>query len=99
MKALYLGPANFTATAGELAVMQESVQAISPRYGEIDVPVIILAGSSDQMVDVEGNVRALGQALTNRKLVLVEDTGHKLHHTHSDVVMDAIDRVMEASAR
>jgi pimeloyl-ACP methyl ester carboxylesterase len=57
------------------------------------------AESSDQMVDVEGNVRALGQALANGKLVLVEGTGHKLHHTHSDVVMDAIDRVMEASAR
>jgi pimeloyl-ACP methyl ester carboxylesterase len=51
------------------------------------------------MVDVEGNVRALGQALANGKLVLVEDIGHKLHHTHSDVVMDALDRVMEASAR
>jgi hypothetical protein len=75
------------------------VQAISPPYGEIDVPVIILAGSSDQMVDVEGNVRRLAEALANGRLVLLEGTGHKLHHTHSDVVMDAIDEVMEASGR
>ncbi|MEA3376534.1 MAG: alpha/beta hydrolase [Chloroflexota bacterium] len=99
MKALYLRPANFTATAGELAVMQESVQAISPRYGEIDVPVTILAGSSDQMVDVEENVQALAGALPDGELVLVEDTGHKLHHTHSDVVMDAVNQVVQKSAR
>jgi len=99
MKALYLRPANFTATAGELAVMQDSVQAISPRYGEIQVPVIILAGSSDQMVDVKGNAWRLAEALPNGELVLVEGTGHKLHHTHPDVVMDAIDEVMEASGR
>jgi pimeloyl-ACP methyl ester carboxylesterase len=71
---------------GREGASQESVQAISPRYGEIDVPVMILAGSRDQVVDVEGNVRALGQALPNGRVVLVEGSGHKLQHTPADIV-------------
>jgi pimeloyl-ACP methyl ester carboxylesterase len=51
------------------------------------------------MVDVKGNAWRLAEALPNGELVLVEGTGHKLHHTHPDVVMDAIDEVMEASGR
>jgi len=34
MKALYLRPANFTATAGELAVMQESLRRDQPQIGQ-----------------------------------------------------------------
>ena len=45
------------------------------------------------------NAARWGQALRNGELVRVECTGHKLHHTHSDVVMDAIEEVMETSAR
>lgn len=97
MKALYLRPANFTATAGELAVMQESVQAISPQYDEIQVPVAVIAGTFDQMVDVDEHVQSLAGSLPNGWLISVEGAGHKVHHTHPEIVMDAIDQIMRAS--
>ena len=90
MTALYLRPLNFTATAGELSVMQESLQAISPHYEEITVPVTVLFGTSDQMVDLETDGRRLAEDLSRGELIEVEGAGHKLHHTHSDLVIEAI---------
>ena len=90
MTALYLRPANFTAAADELSVMQESLQAISPHYEEIKVPVTVLFGTSDQMLDLETDGRRLAEDLPRGELIEVEGAGHKLHHTHSDLVIEAI---------
>ena len=93
MTALYLRPSNFTATAGELSVMKESLQAISPHYEEITVPVTVLFGTSDKMVDLETDGRRLVEDLPNGELTEIEGAGHKLHHTHSDLVIEAINDV------
>ena len=97
MTALYLRPANFTATAGELSVMQESVQAISSDYEKIKVPVNIVFGTSDQMVDLEKDGQRLAENLPNGELIEVEGAGHKLHHSYSDLVLEVINDVIQES--
>ena len=95
MNALYLHPSNFTATAGELSVMYECVQTISPNYNEIKVPVKIIFGTSDQVVDFKENGQRLSKALPNGELIEVEGAGHKLHHTYSDLVIEVINDVVQ----
>lgn len=64
-------------------------------YDEIKIPVTVIAGSSDQMVNVDKNLQKLSKELQNSKLILLENTGHKLHHTHPDVVIKAIENIDE----
>ena len=90
VSSLYIRPAQFTATAYELAAMYESLSKISPRYNEITVPVTIIFGSSDQMLNPVDDGRRLYEALPDARIIIVEDAGHKVHHTHPDVVMDAL---------
>lgn len=95
MSALYLRPANFTATAGELAVMQESLQKVSRRYGEIEIPVTVVFGTADGMLDLAQDGEQLTAALPNAQLVTVDGAGHKVHHTHPEIAIAAINGIME----
>ncbi|TVR61309.1 MAG: alpha/beta hydrolase [Spirochaetaceae bacterium] len=90
---LYLRPSQFTATAAELATMYESVGRISPRYGEIEVPVTIIFGDSDRMLDWGEDGKRLDQALPDSQFILIKNAGHKVHHTHPKIVMDALDEL------
>lgn len=91
VSALYLRPSQLVATAAELAAMHASLQDISPRYPEIATPVTIVFGARDRMLDLERDGRRLHAALPTATLLEVEDAGHKLHHTHPAVVIDALD--------
>lgn len=95
MSALYLRPANFTATAGELAVMQDSLQAVSRKYGQIEMPVTVVFGTADRMVDFAQDGQQLVESLPNARLVAVEGAGHKVHYTHPKIVIQAIRDAVE----
>lgn len=95
ISSLYLRPKQFTATAKELAVMYDSVQGMSNRYGEIAVPVTIIFGRCDQMLDYKEDGQQLYEALPEARLILVEEGGHKVHHTHTDLVLQAVGELIE----
>ncbi len=90
MTALYLRPSNFTATAGELSVMHQSVRALTPHYKSISTPVTIIFGTEDQMLDWKNDGQRLADALLNAELIKIEGAGHKLHHTHPQLVIKKI---------
>src|SRR5690349_22519406 len=46
---LCLRPGQLWATAEDVAVLRPSVRRLMPRYGEVAVPVFIMAGSSDAL--------------------------------------------------
>ena len=93
--ALYARPGQFSASAAELAVMYDSVQAAAARYGSIESPLVILFGSEDRVLDVERDGRALAAAVPGAELVVVPSAGHKLHHTHPEQLLEALARVVE----
>ncbi|MFW6135399.1 MAG: hypothetical protein ACOC7N_01100 [Chloroflexota bacterium] len=45
------------------------------------------------MLDVAEDRRRLVEASPHARFILVQNAGHKVHHTHQDVVMDAIERL------
>lgn len=92
--ALYARPGQFSASAAELAVMYDSVQAAAAHYRNIETPLVILFGSEDRVLDVERDGRALADAVPGADLVVVPNAGHKLHHSHPEQLIEALARVI-----
>ncbi|HOA23055.1 MAG TPA: alpha/beta hydrolase [Aggregatilineales bacterium] len=64
------------------------------RYGEIEVPVVIVQGEADRRVSPADAARLHGD-LARSELVLIPDTGHALMFTQPDAVLKAIERAWE----
>ncbi|AOM84410.1 alpha/beta fold hydrolase [Salisediminibacterium beveridgei] len=98
MSSLYLRPKQFTATAHELAHMYDSVTGIQNHYAKIQTPVTILFGDQDQILDHKQDGERLHEALPDSTYLLIENGGHKIHHTHTSEFLDALDELMEKSS-
>jgi len=99
ISSLYLRPGQFTATAYELSAMYDSVNAISPDYEQINVPVTIIFGDSDKMLDHEEDGERLYHALPGARYILIENGGHKIHHTHPNIIIEALHDLVELTAK
>jgi len=92
---LYIRPVQFISTSYELEAMHDSVRKISPRYSEIKKPVTIIFGDSDQMLDYKEDGLRLYEELSSGEFILVEGGGHKVHHTHSEIVLNALGEISQ----
>lgn len=70
----------------------EEIEALSPRYPEIDVPVEILHGDADWAVGLHIHSIPLRDAVDEAHLEILEGQGHMIQHTAPEAVIDAIDR-------
>ena len=84
-----LRPSQIRAEAAEAAIMIPAAATLSPRYGELDLPVTIVAGKGDRMVDPV-QAELIHGSLAQSELVLIEGAGHMVHHSASDRVLAAI---------
>ncbi len=57
---------------------------------QVEMPVHILAGTSDKIVRQEGQGKALSRLLPNARLTEIEGAGHMLHHSHPDLLLRAV---------
>jgi len=92
---LSLRPSQIRAAAGDTALMVPAAAALSQRYGEIDVPTVIVAGSGDKIADFGRQSRHLARAIKDSELNELPGIGHMIHHSAPDRVMAAIDRAVE----
>lgn len=92
--ALYARPGQFSASAAELVEMYDSVQAAAAKYASIETPLVILFGSEDRVLDLERDGRALAAVVPGAELVVVAGAGHKLHHTHPERLIEALETVI-----
>lgn len=81
---LALKPASFQSGAFELSVANPEMQAQAPRYGEIKLPVAILYGRGDYLLDPALHGEKTAAAIPNAKLELVEG-GHMLPITNPEL--------------
>jgi pimeloyl-ACP methyl ester carboxylesterase len=91
---LPLRPSQIRAEAQDTATMVSAVRAMQRRYGELRMPVVIMAGTNDRVVDHRKHAARLHQEIAQSALRLVPGVGHMLHYTVPEQVVDAI----EASA-
>lgn len=91
---LLLRPREFIANAYDLVTLKQAVTAQAPRYGEIKVPVTIIAGEPDKTVSTEIHARPFAALLPNAKLIVLPDLGHMVQNAVPDLVKTEIETII-----
>ncbi len=95
-KWMALRPSQLGASSAETALMVPAAARLSARYRELTMPVTIIAGSGDKIVNVDHHAVRLHAEVQHSELIIEEATGHMPHYADPALVMDAIER-LEAS--
>jgi pimeloyl-ACP methyl ester carboxylesterase len=88
-------PTQIRASAAESAFMIPGAFAASGSYADLEMPVAILAGLEDRIVDIDRQSSRLHREVTQSTLHRIPGTGHMVHQTATDLVMAAIDRAAD----
>jgi pimeloyl-ACP methyl ester carboxylesterase len=97
--AMALRPSQIRAAAADAALMIPAAATMSERYSALELPVTIVAGRGDKVVDHEGQSVRLAGEIAGSELKLVGDAGHMVHHTAARTVIAAVKtRAGEAAA-
>jgi pimeloyl-ACP methyl ester carboxylesterase len=94
---LALRPGQLQANASDTALMIPSAALLATRYRRIAVPVVIIAGTGDAMVDTVRQSAALHRRIPRSRFLLIRDAGHMVHHTHPRQVADGIEEAIRAA--
>lgn len=79
------------------ALLNNSLRQFAPRYAELEVPITVVTGDSDQIVPANENALRFHETVTASRLTILENTGHQIPYTRPYAVLDAIDRVAGVS--
>ncbi|MET0981499.1 MAG: alpha/beta hydrolase [Telluria sp.] len=94
---LSLRPRQFLASSCDLQAVQTHLPAIESRYGELALPVGILHGRGDAILDWRVNAQSLADKAPGAWLELVEG-GHMLPVTQPGVTVAFVERVAQRAA-
>jgi len=85
-----LRPSQLEATAAENGLMVPAAKRLSQRYGELTMPVALVAGFGDKLISPKKNSGRLHAQLPNSKLAMPDGAGHMVHYQCSAQIADAI---------
>lgn len=91
-------PGHIGAAAGDAAQMISTAASHSQRYGELKMPVAIVAGTADDIVDFKANAERLHRGIAGSKLTLVPNTGHMVHHADPDLIAHIVENSEKLAA-
>lgn len=83
-------PVALRANAEDAAFMIPAAKANSERHGELRLPVTIMAGSDDPVVDVDAHSVRLHRELRYSECEVVPGVGHMVHHAVPERVLAAV---------
>lgn len=96
---LLLRPREFLANAWDLVTLKEAVREQTPRYGNINAPVVIIAGdAADKTVSTDIHSRPFVAAAPNAKLIVLPDVGHMVQYAAPDLVVSEIEAMIANAA-
>ena len=96
---LWIQPDHIRACAYDERTLGASLAGLSEHYRDIEVPVVIVTGAADRLLNPEEHAYPLHKAIRNSKLVVLPETGHQLPQTRPDAVISAIDVVWAAASK
>jgi pimeloyl-ACP methyl ester carboxylesterase len=85
-----LRPSQIRASAAESALMVPGAFALREEYGTLRMPVVIIAGENDRVIDINDQSAELHRALPQSVFRPVPKMGHMIHQTATGEVMAAI---------
>ena len=90
---LALRPSQIKAFSQDTSHMITAAQQLSPRYGTITCPTVIMAGDADRIVNVERQSQRLHGAIPGSRLAVLNGAGHMIHHLDPARMVRAIDLI------
>ena len=98
-KEMALRPSQLRASAAESALMIPAAFALHKRYAALTMPVAIIAGEDDRLVDTNKQSARLHRDVPQSTLRRLVGIGHMVHQSATNVVMAAIEQGEAASPR
>jgi pimeloyl-ACP methyl ester carboxylesterase len=95
-KEMAVRPSQIHASAAESALMIPNALATSGEYGNLKMPVIIIAGVEDLLIDTDQQSGRLHEEVRHSKMHRVPGNGHMVHQTATASVMSAINEAAAA---
>ena len=86
-----LRPGSSRAVAAEAGLLLPSAARLSRRYGQLEVPVVIVTGDDDRHISAVHSTR-LHEAVPGSALHILPGTGHMLQYVALDEVERAVDQ-------
>jgi len=90
---LAVRPWQIRAESQDGATMATAAMSLQDRYRDLSVPVAIIAGTEDKIVDVGSQSSWLHGEIPNSSLRLVPGAGHMVHHAVPGQVAAAVEAV------
>jgi pimeloyl-ACP methyl ester carboxylesterase len=91
-KEMALRPSQLRASAADAALMIPAAFAFHKQYAGLTMPVAIIAGEDDKLVDTNKQSVRLHREIPQSTLDLVASVGHMVHQSATDAVLAAIDK-------
>jgi len=84
-------PIQLRANAEDAAFMIPQAKASSERHHELRMPVAIVAGADDKVIDAEAHSARLHREVAGSTLVVVPGAGHMVHHAAPGAIVAAVE--------
>jgi len=88
---LLVRPQQLRANGEDAGFMVPTVQALQSVYGHLAVPLSLIAGADDIVVDPQAHSMRLHRAVAHSRLHLLPGVGHMAHHATPQCVVDAVE--------
>ena len=88
-----LRPGQLQAAAAENGLMVPAAKRLAQRYGELNMPVALVAGLGDKLISPKKNSVRLHADVAQSKLALQHGAGHMLHYSKIDEIVAAIEKL------
>jgi pimeloyl-ACP methyl ester carboxylesterase len=95
---LALRPSQLRANAEDLAALNADVARLRTRYRQLTLPVEILTGGADKIVDPAAHAFRLARAVPDAGFQVLAGVGHMLHHTQPEAVCAALERLVKRTS-
>ncbi|MEP9354663.1 alpha/beta hydrolase [Xanthobacter sp. KR7-65] len=89
-KAMALRPSQLRAAAAESVLMIPAAYDASDRYGDLKMPVVIVAGEGDRIIAIDEQSAQLHADIPGSTFMRIKGAGHMVHQTATAEVMAAI---------
>ena len=98
-KEMAVRPSQIRASAAEAALMIPSAFALRGEYRNLRVPLVILAGEQDRLIDIDKQSGRLHREVKHSEFIRVAGAGHMVHQTATAQVMSAINELVTTADR
>jgi pimeloyl-ACP methyl ester carboxylesterase len=87
-------PSQIRASAAEAALMIPNAIGACERYGDLKMPVVIIAGEEDRLIDINDQSQRLHEDIPQSTMHRLPGQGHMIHQTATSFVMSAINEAI-----